>query len=91
MKNKILDNLPIIFVALTFIFGLTLSFNHAKADWQGMSQYPWQPMTVPMWCGPIDEVNMEIERDEYVAVEIAFGRAGANPEGEVECADTNSA
>ena len=34
MKNKILDNLPIIFVALTFIFGLTLSFNHAKADWQ---------------------------------------------------------
>ena len=44
MKNKILDNLPKKFVALTFIFGLTLSLNHAKADWQGMSQYPWVPM-----------------------------------------------
>ena len=91
MKNKILDNLPIVFVALTFIFGLTLSFNHAKADWQGMSQYPWHPMTVPMWCGPIDEVNMVLEREGYVAVEVAFGRGGANPEGELAYAVTTYA
>ena len=29
LKNKILDNLPTIFIALVFIFGMTLTFNHA--------------------------------------------------------------
>ena len=29
LKNKILDNLPTIFVALVFIFCMTLTFNHA--------------------------------------------------------------
>ena len=91
MKNKILDNLPTIWVIAMFAFGLVLSANHAKADWQGMSQYPWQPMTVPMWCGPIDEVNMVLEREGYVAVEVAFGRAGANPEGELAYAVTTYA
>ena len=91
MKNKILDNLPIIFVALTFIFGLTLSFNHAKADWQGMSQYPWVPMQVPMWCGPIEEVNMVLEKEGYVAVEVAFGRVGAMPTGDIAYAVTTYA
>ena len=91
MKNKILDNLPGIFVVLAFIFGITLSFNHAKADWQGMSQYPWVPMNVPMWCGPIEEVNTVLEREGYVAVEVAFGRAGANPEGELAYAVTTYA
>ena len=91
MKNKILDNLPGIFVVLAFIFGITLSFNHAKADWQGMSQYPWVPMQVPMWCGPIEEVNMVLEREGYVAVEVAFGRTGANPEGELAYAVTTYA
>ena len=28
LKNKILDNLPTIFIALVFIFGMTLTFNH---------------------------------------------------------------
>ena len=91
MKNKILDNLPIIFVALTFIFGLTLSFNHAKADWQGMSQYPWVPMNVPMWCGPIEEVNTVLEREGYVAVEVAFGRANGVPDGDIAYAVTTYA
>ena len=91
MKNKILDNLPIIFVALIFVFGMTLTWNHAKAGWEGMSQYPWQPMTVPMWCGPIDEVNMVLEREGYVPVEIAFGRGGASPEGELAYAVTTYA
>ena len=31
LKNKILDNLPTIFVALVFIFGMTLTFNHAHS------------------------------------------------------------
>ena len=91
MKNKILDNLPIIFVALVFVFGMTLTWNHAKAGWEGMSQYPWQPMTVPMWGGPIDEVNMVLEREGYVPVEIAFGRGGASPEGELAYAVTTYA
>ena len=29
LKSKILDNLPTIFIALVFIFGMTLTFNHA--------------------------------------------------------------
>ena len=68
MKDKILDNLPEIFVILAFIFGITLSFNHAKAGPEGMSQYPWVPMQVPMWCGPIEEVNMVLEKEGYVTV-----------------------
>ena len=91
MKDKILDNLPGIFVVLAFIFGITLSFNHAKAGPEGMSQYPWVPMNVPMWCGPIEEVNTVLEREGYVAVEVAFGRAGANPEGELAYAVTTYA
>ena len=30
LKNKILDNLHTIFIALVFIFGMTLTFNHAQ-------------------------------------------------------------
>ena len=91
MKDKILDNLPGIFIVLAFIFGITLSFNHAKAGPEGMSQYPWVPMNVPMWCGPIEEVNTVLEKEGYVAVEVAFGRAGANPEGELAYAVTTYA
>ena len=58
---------------------------------EGMSQYPWVPMSVPMWCGPIDEVNMVLEREGYVPVEIAFGRGGASPEGELAYAVTTYA
>ena len=70
---------------LLSILGLLLltSVTIAKADWQGMSQYPWQPMTVPMWCGPIEEVNMVLEREGYVAVEVAFGRVAALPDGDI--------
>ena len=91
MKDKILDNLPGIFVVLAFIFGITLSFNHAKAGPEGMSQYPWVPMSVPMWCGPIEEVNMVLEKEGYVAVEVAFGRVGAMPTGEIAYAVTTYA
>ena len=30
LKNKILDNLPTIFIALVFIFGMTPTFNHVS-------------------------------------------------------------
>ena len=78
---------------LLSILGLLLltSVTIAKADWEGMSQYPWQPMTVPMWCGPIDDVNMVLEREGYVAVEVAFGRGGASPDGELAYAVTTYA
>ena len=78
---------------LLSILGLLLlsSVTIAKADWEGMSQYPWQPMTVPMWCGPIDDVNMVLEREGYVAVEVAFGRGDASPDGELAYADTTYA
>ena len=32
MKNKILDNLFSIFVVLVFLFGMTLTWNHAKSE-----------------------------------------------------------
>ena len=31
IKNKILDNLPAIFITLVFVFGITLTYNHATA------------------------------------------------------------
>ena len=31
IKNKILDNLPILFITLVFIFSMTLTFNHANS------------------------------------------------------------
>ena len=58
---------------------------------EGMSQYPWVPMSVPMWCGPIEEVNTVLKNEGYVAVEVAFGRANANPEGELAYAVTTYA
>ena len=91
MKNKILDNLPIIWITLVFLLGLLLSANQAKAGPEGMSQYPWVPMSVPMWCGPIEEVNTVLKNEGYVPVEVAFGKVGAMPTGEVAYAVTTYA
>ena len=63
MKYKILDNLPTIWIALMFTLGLALASTNAKAGPEGMSQYPWTPMSVPMWCGPIEEVNTVLEKE----------------------------
>ena len=83
MKNKILDNLPIIFVALVFVFGMTLTWNHAKANPREMAQFPWTYQQMPVWCGPLDEVNNLLEVQGYVPVEVAFGKMKALPEGEI--------
>ena len=58
---------------------------------EGMSQYHWVPMSVPMWCGPIEEVNTVLKNEGYVPVEIAFGKVGAMPTGEVAYAVTTYA
>ena len=91
MKYKILDNLPTIWIALMFTLGLALASTNAKAGPEGMSQYPWTPMSVPMWCGPIEEVNTVLEKEGYVAVEVAFGKVGAMPTGQIAYAVTTYA
>ena len=91
MKNKILDNLPIIFVALVFVFGMTLTWNHAKANPREMAQFPWTYQQMPVWCGPLDEVNNLLEVQGYVPVEVAFGKMKALPEGEIVYAVTTYA
>jgi len=91
MKNKILDNLPMIWVMLMFILGLLLASSNAKAGPQGMANYPWHMMNVPMWCGPIEEVNNVLKKEGYVPVEVAFGRALALPDGEIAYAVTTYA
>ena len=47
MKNKILDNLPTIFVCLMFIFGMTLISNHAKAEEPETWLYNQVPSATP--------------------------------------------
>ena len=91
MKNKILDNLPTIFVALVFVFGMTLTWNHAKANPREMAQFPWTYQQMPVWCGPLDEVNNLLEVQGYVPVEVAFGKMKALPEGEIVYAVTTYA
>ena len=83
MKDKILDNLPGIFVVLAFIFGITLSFNHAKAGPEGMANYPWTLQQMPIWCGPIDVVNQALDEQGYMQIEVAFGRVAALPTGDI--------
>ena len=91
MKNKILDNLPMIWVMLMFILGLLLASSNAKAGPQGMANYPWHMMNVPMWCGRIEEVKNVLKKEGYVPVEVAFGRALALPDGEIAYAVTTYA
>ena len=84
MKNKILDNLPIIFVALVFVFGMTLTWNHAKADtdWQsGKYDFKWQH--VPVVCGTTDEIQKYLDDNNFELSSISVGREGAKKEGDI--------
>ena len=87
MKNKILDNLPTIFVALIFIFGMTLTWNHAKAD-QHLPPTPepefdfwWSNM--PSVCGQRSEVIKWLAKHEFTPVSVSFGKNGGKATGEV--------
>jgi len=73
---------------LFFILCLS-SKSHAGP--QGLSNYPWQMQEMPIWCGPLEMVNEALEIENYEVFEIAFGRAGANPEGELAYAVTTYA
>ena len=55
IKQRLLDNLPTLFVVLTFLFGMTLIFNHAKAEHGHQDGKPLyldlQVRSVPLYCG----------------------------------------
>ena len=50
---------------------------------ENLARYPWTLMDVPVWCGPVKEVNKVLEEEGYVAVEAAFGRVKALPDGKI--------
>ena len=56
-----------------------------------MANYPWMLMNVPVWCGPLKEVNAALEKEGYVPVDVAFGREKALPEGTIAYAVTTYA
>ena len=86
MKNKILNNLPILFVTLLFIFGMTLVYNHAKAnETQG---YDLFGMTMPMMCGLPATVDQYIKDKGFTAINVSFGKEKADSEGEIVFAVT---
>ena len=68
-----------IICGLFFILCCTNSY----AGPEGMSKYPWVMQSMPIWCGPLVDVNKTLEVEGYVEVEIAFGRDKALPSGEI--------
>ena len=50
---------------------------------EGMSNYPWELQQMPIWCGPLDDVNKALKKEGYIAIEVAFGRVAALPDGEI--------
>ena len=71
---------------------ITILFStNAYASPQGMANYPWILMNVPVWCGPLKEVNAALEKEGYVPVDVAFGRENALPEGTIAYAVTTYA
>ena len=86
MKNKILDNLPAIFVALLFLFGMTLVWNHAKADEK--EEYNLTMMHYPMMCGLPTDVDRYILDNEFTPINVSFGKENANEDGNIVFAIT---
>ena len=98
LKNKILDNLPTIFIALVFIFGMTLTFNHAYSipntepeqsipDTQLERKYDLRQLftkEIPVYCG---ETQMVLDTSAQIMLEsqILIGevRQGGQPFGDV--------
>tara|TARA_B100000530_G_C15867563_1_gene452016 strand:+ start:773 stop:1144 length:372 start_codon:yes stop_codon:yes gene_type:complete len=73
---------------LFFILCLT---SKSYASPEGMAKYPWMLMNVPIWCGPLKDVNEALKNEGYVAVEVAFGRANGVPDGDIAYAVTTYA
>ena len=93
MKNKILDNLPILFLSLVFLFAMTLVWNHAKAeDKLGEddipSSYNLQFMSYPMMCGLPEDVDRYIKDKEFTPINVSFGKESAKEDGNIVFAVT---
>ena len=50
---------------------------------EGLQNYPWELQDMPIFCGPLDDVNKALEKEGYIATEVAFGRVAALPDGEI--------
>ena len=50
---------------------------------EGMSNYPWELQSMPIWCGPLEDVNKILSKEGYVQIEVAYGRTAAMPTGEI--------
>ena len=97
LKNRILDNLPTIFVVLVFIFGITLTWNAAAIpnsdpeptipDTQLERKYDLGQLftkQIPMYCGEtsfILETSAEIMLESQILV--GEVRQGGQPFGDV--------
>ena len=91
MKNKILDNLPTLFITLLFIFAMTLVFNHAKAEDETedkIGKYNLQFMSYPMMCGLPEDVDRYIADNEFTPINVSFGKESAKEDGNIVFAIT---
>ena len=85
MKNKILDNLPAIFVCLVFIFGMTLTWNHAKAEEKDMRDllpgFWWEQ--IPAIC--VDDKSLwgYAQSKDLQPLNVSYGRVNGKEDGEV--------
>ena len=86
MKNKILDNLPAIFVCLLFLFGMTLTWNHANAE--DKEKYNLQMMHYPMMCGLPADVDRYIADNKFTPINVSFGKENADEDGNIVFAIT---
>ena len=98
IKNKILDNLPILFITLVFIFSMTLTFNHANSipneDIKPQlppevpePSYKYEGLVeqnIPVYCG-LSEFVLDTAEKMMREKQVAIGqiRKGGQPFGEL--------
>ena len=49
----------------------------------GLQNYPWELQDMPIFCGPLDDVNKALEKEGYIAIDVAFGRVASLPDGQI--------
>ena len=85
--NKILDNLPTIWIIIMFTIGLALastnakSENHLRPTPEPEFDFWWS--NVPGICGMKPEVARWLAKHEFTAVSMSFGREGGVATGEI--------
>ena len=98
IKNKILDNLPILFITLVFIFSMTLTFNHANSipneDIKPQlppevpePSYKYEGLVeqnIPVYCG-LSEFVLDTAEKMMGEKQVAIGqiRGGGQPFGQL--------